>query len=67
MKLPFRLPWAHAPERTRLAEQKALNLRPGAALALLSGEAAAHWSGRSYAALSSEGFMKNPVAHRRFG
>ncbi|SMD10802.1 phage portal protein [Rhizobium sp. RU36D] len=64
MKLSFRLPWGHAPGRTRLADQKALTLRPGAALALLSGEAAAHWSGRSYAALSSEGFMKNPVAHR---
>ena len=30
----------------------------------MSAEGAAHWSGRSYAALSRAGFMKNPVAHR---
>ncbi len=30
----------------------------------LTGEGRAHWSSRSYASLSREGFMKNPVAHR---
>ncbi len=30
----------------------------------LTAESRAHWSSRSYASLSREGFMKNPVAHR---
>ncbi len=30
----------------------------------LTAEGRAHWTSRSYAALSREGFMKNPVAHR---
>ena len=30
----------------------------------LTAEGRAHWSSRSYASLSREGFMKNPVAHR---
>ena len=30
----------------------------------LTAEGRAHWSQRSYAALSREGFMRNPVAHR---
>jgi HK97 family phage portal protein len=34
------------------------------AFAIVSGEGAAQWSGRSYAALARSGFMKNPVAHR---
>ena len=34
------------------------------AFAIVSGEGAAHWSGRSYAALARAGFMKNPVAYR---
>jgi HK97 family phage portal protein len=64
MKLPFRLPWAVARDRTSLPEEKALHPRPGTALALIAGEGEARWTGRSYAALSREGFMKNPVAHR---
>jgi hypothetical protein len=28
------------------------------------GDAGARWSGRSYAAIAREGFMRNPVAHR---
>ncbi|WP_246617476.1 phage portal protein [Rhizobium populisoli] len=32
--------------------------------AIVSGEGAAHWSGRSYAALARTGFMRNPVAYR---
>ncbi|WP_440409782.1 phage portal protein [Neorhizobium petrolearium] len=31
---------------------------------IVSGEGAAYWSGRSYAALSRAGFMRNPVAYR---
>lgn len=64
MKLPFRLPWAVARDRTSMPGQKALSPRPGTALALIAGEGEARWTGRSYAALSREGFMKNPVAHR---
>jgi HK97 family phage portal protein len=64
MKLPFRLPWAQAPDRTSVPEEKVLNPRPGTALALIASEGEARWTGRSYAALSREGFMKNPVAHR---
>jgi HK97 family phage portal protein len=64
MKLPFRLPWAKAPDRTALSDAKALHPRPGTALALIAGEGEARWTGRTYAALSREGFMKNPVAHR---
>lgn len=64
MKLPFRLPWAQARDRTTVPEEKALHPRPGTALALIAGEGEARWTGRSYAALSREGFMRNPVAHR---
>lgn len=64
MKLPFRLPWAQARDRTSVPEEKALSPRPGTALALIAGEGEARWTGRSYAALAREGFMKNPVAHR---
>ena len=64
MKLPFRLPWAEARDRSPEPEEKALHARPGSALALIAGEGEARWTGRSYAALSREGFMKNPVAHR---
>ena len=34
------------------------------AFTVMAGEGAAHWSGRSYAALSRTGFMKNPIAYR---
>lgn len=64
MKLPFRLPWVEARDRAAMPEEKALHPRPGTALALIAGEGEARWTGRSYAALAREGFMKNPVAHR---
>lgn len=64
MKLPFRMPWAPVRDRTSVPDEKALHPRPGTALALIAGEGEARWTGRSYAALSREGFMKNPVAHR---
>jgi HK97 family phage portal protein len=64
MKLPFRLPWVQTPDRNPASDEKALHPRPGTALALIAGEGEARWTGRSYAALSREGFMKNPVAHR---
>lgn len=64
MKLPFRLPRAFARDRTSVRQEKALHPRPGTALALIAGEGEARWTGRNYQALSREGFMKNPVAHR---
>ena len=61
MKLSFRLPWAFAPEQGAVAESKAVGVQ---GLSLVAGEGEARWSGRSYASLSREGFMRNPVAHR---
>jgi HK97 family phage portal protein len=66
MKSPFRLPRLFAGEGkavSKIPEMKAVS-GLASAFALVSGEGAAHWSGRSYAALSRAGFMKNPVAHR---
>jgi len=42
-----------------MAETKAVG-----GLSLVAAEGQAQWTGRSYASLSREGFMKNPVAHR---
>ncbi|MGL3606457.1 phage portal protein [Rhizobium sp. G187] len=64
MKFPFRLPWASAPDRPPMPEGKAYAPIAGTPLALIAGEGEARWTGRSYAALAREGFMKNPVAHR---
>ncbi|MCJ8240286.1 phage portal protein [Peteryoungia algae] len=64
MRLPFRMPWAQVRDRTTVPVEKALHPRPGTALSLIAGEGEARWTGRSYAALAREGFMKNPVAHR---
>ena len=68
LRLPFG--GAHASSRadrsqTKLQppEGKAGTANP-AVLAALGGATGAAWSGRSYAALAREGFMKNPVAHR---
>jgi HK97 family phage portal protein len=68
MKSPFRLPWSATGERkavpaSPMAEAKMASGMTSA-FAVLSGEGAAHWSGRSYAALARSGFMRNPVAHR---
>jgi HK97 family phage portal protein len=60
MKLPFRLPWGSTAGGKAASEAKAA----GGGLSLVAGEGEARWSGRSYASLSREGFMKNPVAHR---
>ena len=53
MKLPSFLS-----RRRQVAETKA------SGFFALTAEGRAHWSSRSYASLSREGFMKNPVAHR---
>ncbi|WP_417417466.1 phage portal protein [Hoeflea sp.] len=60
MAFGFRLPWTHAAHPRAPAAKSWL---PGA-IAALSGDAGASWSGRSYAAIAREGFMRNPVAHR---
>ena len=57
MKNPFRLPWRRPVESVR--ETKAAS-----GFIAIAQEGRAHWTGRSYSALSREGFMRNPVAHR---
>ncbi|MDX3928863.1 MAG: phage portal protein [Shinella sp.] len=59
MKLPFFLPWRRAGAMPVAAETKATT-----GFVTLTAEGRAHWSSRSYASLSREGFMRNPVAHR---
>lgn len=60
MRLPFRLPWVFPAELGAVSEVKAA----GGGVSLVAAEGEARWTGRSYASLSREGFMKNPVAHR---
>ena len=60
MAFGLRLPFTR---RRAKAAPAAKSWLPGA-IAALSGEGGAQWSGRSYAALAREGFMRNPVAHR---
>ncbi|OHV75639.1 phage portal protein [Rhizobium sp. LCM 4573] len=64
MKSPFRLPWGSTAGRGRVPEEQRVEKKMAGGFAVVSGEGAAHWSGRSYAALSRGGFMRNPVAHR---
>ncbi|WP_412051681.1 phage portal protein [Hoeflea sp. Naph1] len=60
MAFGLRLPWTR---RQQPAPSSVKSWASGA-MAALSGEAGARWSGRSYAAIAREGFMRNPVAHR---
>jgi HK97 family phage portal protein len=60
MVFGFRLPWTRVRQPGPPAAKSWL---PGA-IAALSGDGAARWSGRSYQAIAREGFMRNPVAHR---
>ncbi|OCW55763.1 phage portal protein [Hoeflea olei] len=60
MAMRFRLPFA----RARSPEPPAAKAWLPGAIAALSGEGDARWSGRGYQALAREGFMRNPVAHR---
>ncbi len=60
MRLPFRLPWAFTAEQRAVSDAKAA----GGGVSLVAADGEARWTGRSYAALSREGFMRNPVAHR---
>lgn len=59
MRLRSLLPWGSAAGRRTVPEKKATGT-----FMSLTAEGRASWTGRSYAALSREGFMKNPVAHR---
>ncbi|MGF0536766.1 phage portal protein [Agrobacterium sp. ES01] len=59
MKLPFRLPGLRAAAYPSPPDTKA-----AVPLALIAGEGQARWTVGSYAALSREGFMGNPVVHR---
>lgn len=60
MAFGLRLPWTRAAQNRAPAAKSWL---PGA-VAALAADTGARWSGRSYAALAREGFMRNPVAHR---
>ena len=60
MRFSITLPWRRPAVREPVREEKAT----GGFLMLASEAGRAHWSGRSYAALSREGLIKNPVAHR---
>jgi hypothetical protein len=68
MKSPFHLPWASTGGRKAVPAEKTEALeretKMAAGFAIVAGEGAAHWSGRSYAALARTGVMKNPVAYR---
>jgi len=57
MKFSTFLPW-------RRAGVSAVPETKASGFITLTAEGRAHWSSRSYAGLSREGFMKNPVAHR---
>ncbi|WP_275789805.1 phage portal protein [Pararhizobium gei] len=59
MKHLFSLPWRRPAVSVGLAESKAAT-----GFVALAQDGRAHWTGRSYAALAREGFMKNPVAYR---
>ncbi|MAU20403.1 MAG: phage portal protein [Martelella sp.] len=60
MKMPFHLPGRRPAGVVSASEKKAAPV----ILSALSMSGEARWTGRSYAALSREGFMRNPVAHR---
>jgi len=59
MRLRSLLPWGSTAGRAPVPEKKTAG-----GFMSLAVEGRASWTGRSYAALSREGFMKNPVAHR---
>ncbi|MBL0371064.1 phage portal protein [Rhizobium sp. KVB221] len=60
MKFPFRLPRRQASaDRSPVSEAKAFG-----GFVAFSAESRTPWAEKSYAALSREGFMRNPIAHR---
>lgn len=61
MRHPFRLPSFLMGGR-RAAGSGEMKATSG--FIALARDGQAHWTGRSYAALAREGFMRNPVAHR---
>lgn len=61
MRFPFSLPWLRPADGKTVPESRKM-AEGFMAVAVQGGQA--FWSGRSYAALAREGFMKNPVAHR---
>jgi HK97 family phage portal protein len=60
MKMPFRL---RVPGFGQEKPDVRRELKSGGFIAIAQ-EGRAHWTGRSYAALSREGFLRNPVAYR---
>jgi HK97 family phage portal protein len=65
MNLRSLLPWGNAAGRNPVPARQAVTERKAAGgFMSLTSEGRASWTGRSYAALAREGFMRNPVAHR---
>ena len=64
MKSPFRLPWGFPGGREGVRAAVGTETKSSVGFAIVAGDGAARWSGRSYGALSRTGFMRNPVAHR---
>ncbi|MBM7329070.1 phage portal protein, partial [Agrobacterium sp. S2] len=61
MRFPFSLPRKRPADGNAMPENRKM---AGGFMAVAMQGGQAFWSGRSYAALAREGFMKNPVAHR---
>jgi HK97 family phage portal protein len=59
MKLRSLMPWGSPAVRNPVPDRKAAS-----SFVSLAADGRASWTGRSYAALAREGFMRNPVAHR---
>jgi len=55
-------PWARRPDRTTGGVERKAGA--GWGFVSLHGQGEALWTGRDYAALAREGYMRNPVAHR---
>jgi phage portal protein BeeE len=58
MKLRSLMPWGSPAVRNPVPDRKAAS-----SFVSLAADGRASWTGRSYAALAREGFMRNPVAH----
>ncbi|MCP2154480.1 phage portal protein [Agrobacterium tumefaciens] len=61
MRFPFSLPWRRPADGRAVPERKTA---AGGFMAVAAQGGQAFWTGRSYAALAREGFMRNPIAHR---
>jgi HK97 family phage portal protein len=63
MNIRYFLP-RRSPAGRKAAPESSVETKAVGGLVALASGGRAQWTGRSYAALAREGFMKNPVAHR---